>query len=111
MGRYKSVLMAEKDAREFPHHVSVPVPPCGMGGRMEVIAAWLRANVGEEWRSHGSWKGGEQSSRYMFRAFEAAERFRCALALENWTCPFQIVNAVALRRRCKAGKERATSRM
>ena len=21
MGRYKSVLMAEKDAREFPHHV------------------------------------------------------------------------------------------
>lgn len=31
MGRYKSVLMAEQDARDFPHHVLVPVPPNGLG--------------------------------------------------------------------------------
>ena len=35
----KSVLMSELDVRDVPHHVLVPVPPSGLGGRMNVIAA------------------------------------------------------------------------
>lgn len=79
MGRYKSVLMAEKDAGDFPHHVGVPVPPTGLGKRMDVIAAWLGTNIGPDWRSHGRWENGVHTSRYMFRTPEAAEQFREAL--------------------------------
>jgi hypothetical protein len=53
MGRYKSVLMAEQDARDFPHHVLVPVPPNGLGKRMDAIAAWIDLNIGPDWRMHG----------------------------------------------------------
>ena len=79
MGRYKSVLMAEKDARDFPHHVGVPVPPTGLGKRMDVIAAWLDTNIGPDWRSHGNWEKGVHTSRYMFRSIEDARAFSLAL--------------------------------
>lgn len=79
MGRYKSVLMAARDAKAFPHHVEVPVPDHGMGRRMDVIAQWLNRRVGTQWRSHGQWNGGEQISRYMFCEAGNAEMFRAAL--------------------------------
>ncbi len=79
MGRYKSVLMAEKDARDFPHHVELPIPPFGLGKRLDIIAAWLNTHIGPDWRSHSHLEKGEHTARYMFRSEQDAERFRSAL--------------------------------
>ena len=65
MGRYKSVLMAEKDARDFPHHVELPIPPYGLGKRLDVIATWLNRNIGPDWRSHSHLEKGEHTALYI----------------------------------------------
>jgi hypothetical protein len=83
MGRYKSVLMAEKDAREFPHHVEFPIPPLGLGKRLDVIAAWLDTNIGPDWRSHSHFAKGGHTASYMFRTEDVADRFRSALGSQN----------------------------
>ena len=79
MGRYKSVLMAEKDARDFPHHVELPIPPFGLGKRHDIIAAWLNTNIGPDWRSHSHLERGEDTALYMFRRHDEAVRFSEAL--------------------------------
>lgn len=79
MGRYKSVLMAESDAKAFPHHVDVPVPGNGLGQQMDRMADWLRRAVGDEWRAHGARAGGAHLARYMFRTQKDADAFRRAL--------------------------------
>jgi len=79
MGRYKSVLMAEKDARDFPHHVELPIPPFGLGKRLDIIAAWLNTNIGPERRSHSHLEKGEHTASYMFRSVQDAAEFRQAL--------------------------------
>lgn len=79
MGRYKSVLMAEQDARDFPHHVFVSVPPNGLGKRMDTIAAWIDLNVGAGWRMHGHLGKDGHMACYMFRSEGAAGVFRLAL--------------------------------
>jgi hypothetical protein len=78
MGRYKSVLMAARDAKEFPHHVDVPVPGNGLGKQMDWMAEWLRREFGAEWRSHGAVPAGVHVSRYMFRTRMEAEKFESA---------------------------------
>ena len=79
MGRYKSVLMAEQDARDFPHHVLVPVPPNGLGKRMDVIAAWIDLKIGSDWRMHGHYGNDGHMACYMFRSEGAAGVFQAAL--------------------------------
>lgn len=79
MGRYKSLLMAEKDARDFPFHVDVEVPPMGLGRQMNIMSAWITGNLGGEWRSHGLRAGGRDVSRYMFRTRAEAAAFAAAL--------------------------------
>ena len=83
MGRYKSVLMAEKDARDFPHHVELPISPFGLGKRLDIIAAWLNTNIGPGWRSHSHLEKGEHTALYMFRRGADAKRFRSALDNES----------------------------
>ena len=78
MGRYKSLLMAEKDARAFPHHVEVPVPPMGLGKQVDLIETWLRQTLGDEWRHHGSGGGRNHVARFMFRSRMDAELFEAA---------------------------------
>lgn len=85
MGRYKSVLMAEKDAKDFPYHVDVPVPPMGLGKQMDVIEAWLRQVMGAEWREHGAGGGHNHVARYMFRTRMDAERFEAAWRAGNFS--------------------------
>lgn len=83
MGRYKSVLMAKRDARQFPYHVDVPVPPEGLGTRLDVMSDWLVGTFGWNWRCHGGTAKGIHVARFMFRtqtdaaAFE--EGLRCNL--------------------------------
>ena len=84
MGRYKSVLMAEKDARDFPHHVELPIPPFGLGKRLDIIAAWLNTHIGPEWRSHSHLEKGEHTARYMFRSEEDAAEFETAIKSERF---------------------------
>jgi hypothetical protein len=79
MGRYKSVLMAARDAKEFPYHVDLPVPGNGLGKRMVAIADWLNAHFGSEWRSHGQLIAGVHTARYMFRTRRDADFFQDAL--------------------------------
>ncbi len=79
MGRYKSVLMAERDARDFPHHVELPIPPFGLGKRLDIIAAWLNINIGPDWRSHSHLERGEDTALYMFKRHDEAVRFSEAL--------------------------------
>ncbi len=85
MGRYKSVLMAERDARSFPHHVDVIVPPMGLGKQMDVMAAWLQANCSAGWRSHGKRAAGVHIARYMFEARTEAEAFEAVRATGLFT--------------------------
>ena len=78
MGRYKSVLMAERDAKDFPYHVDVPVPPMGFGKQMDVIESWLRQTLDNEWRQHGSGSRGYHVARYMFRTKTDSDLFEAA---------------------------------
>lgn len=80
MGRYKSVLMAQKDAREFPYHVEVPVPPTGLGKRLDIISDWLGQNVGPDWRQHGHLRNGKHTACYMFQTQENARLFKDAVS-------------------------------
>ena len=78
MGRYKSMLMAEKDARAFPYHVDIPVPPMGLGKQLDLMEDWLRQTLGAEWRHHGSGGGRNHVARFMFRSRMDAELFEAA---------------------------------
>lgn len=80
MGRYKSVLMATLDARDYPHHVDVPVPGMGLGKQLDDLENWLRQTFGAEWRQHGARTGGVHVARFMFRSCSDAELFEAALA-------------------------------
>lgn len=79
MGRYKSVLMAKKDAREFPHHVRVPVPAHGLGKRLITITDWLDKNFGNAWRMHSRFDKGVHTVGFMFRTEDDATLFGLAL--------------------------------
>lgn len=78
MGRYKSVLMAQRDAREYPYHVDMPVPPMGLGKQMDAIESWLRGALGDNWRKHGAGVGSAHVARYMFRSRTEADLFEAA---------------------------------
>lgn len=78
MGRYKSVLKARADAREFPHQVDVPVPPMGLGSLRDEIERWLHSALGTEWRHHGAGNGAAHVARFMFRTRKDAELFETA---------------------------------
>ncbi|KDA01284.1 hypothetical protein [Hyphomonas oceanitis] len=80
MGRYKSVLMAKKDAREFPYRVALPIPPTGHGKRLDIIAAWINTNIGPDWRMHSHLERGEHMALYMFRTEQLASHYRQALS-------------------------------
>ncbi len=80
MGRYKSVLMAQRDARSFPFHVDVNVPPLGLGKQIDVMTAWLDKRIGADWRCHGKQEAGVHVARYMFRTQSDADAFGAALA-------------------------------
>jgi len=79
MGRYKSVLRAKQDARDFRHHVELPIPGHGLGKRLDVLSSWLNETFGDEWRLHGKFRKGEHTAYFMFRTPEAARMFRQAL--------------------------------
>jgi len=70
--------MAEKDAKAYPHHVDVPVPPIGFGKQMDIIESWLRKALGAEWRQHGTGAGHNHAARFMFRTRSDAQLFEAA---------------------------------
>jgi len=75
MGRYKSVLMAEKDARNFAYTVDISVPGKGLGLRMDEMANWLKANAKAEWAEHGKMVEGRHVARYYFKSPWDAQAF------------------------------------
>lgn len=79
MSRYKSVLKARRDAKEFAHHVDVPVPASGLGIRLDILNDWLVDKVGNEWRQHGTNAAGVHVARFMFRTKIDADTFEAAL--------------------------------
>jgi len=74
--------MANKDAQEFPYHVEMPIPPSGLGKRLDIIAAWLNTSMGPDWRSHSHLERGEHRARYMFHTLTAATLFDSAIQNE-----------------------------
>ncbi|MEM7662775.1 MAG: hypothetical protein AAF292_11035 [Pseudomonadota bacterium] len=66
MGRYKSQLNADRDAKLFPHAVDIPVPNRGLGNRMDVMDEWCADHVLDQWASHGVRVEYEHRSRYYF---------------------------------------------
>lgn len=79
MSRYKSVLKARRDAKEFAHHVDVPVPATGLGMRLDILSDWLSDEMGTEWRQHGTNAAGVHVARFMFRTKSDADAFEAAL--------------------------------
>ena len=53
MGRYKSILKAESDARRLPYTVDIPVPGTGLGKQMDEMTDWLLTHAKCEWAEHG----------------------------------------------------------
>ncbi len=82
MGRYKSVLKAESDARRFQNTVDVPVPPNGLGSRMDEMEHWLRTNAKCEWATHGVSSRGVHCAHYYFESPWDAHRFGQEFGLE-----------------------------
>jgi hypothetical protein len=87
LGRYKSVLRAQADARAFPYHVDIPVPPLGLGGRMDIIERWLRQSLGSDWRHHGAASGRAHVARFMFRTPTDAAAFENAMKQSERSSP------------------------
>jgi hypothetical protein len=41
--------------QNFPHRVDVPVPPGGLGNRLNQMLAWCVMNIrAEDWEQHGA---------------------------------------------------------
>lgn len=54
MGRYKSLLLAEIDARRFEHAVDILVPGTGLGKQLDVMTLWCKRNCRrDDWAEHG----------------------------------------------------------
>jgi hypothetical protein len=52
MARRRSQAKREAE-RLFPHHVDVPVPPGGLGRRINDMVAWCQARLREDaWTQH-----------------------------------------------------------
>jgi hypothetical protein len=75
MGRYKSILKAENDARRLFHTVDIPVPGHGLGKRLDDMTDWLLKNAKCEWATHGHLEQGRHIARYYFESPWDAHRF------------------------------------
>ena len=75
MGRYKSVLTAEQDARDMPFTVDVPVPGDGLGRRMDTFSNWLGINAKGYWAQHGKIVERKHIARYCFSSPWDAKNF------------------------------------
>jgi hypothetical protein len=65
---YETRLAAE---RRFPHRVDVPAPAGGLGGRLDAMHEWCRANVAaDRWEQHGqSERQPDQIAQYFARFY------------------------------------------
>jgi hypothetical protein len=83
MTRYH--YQTRRDAeRRYPHRVDIPVPPNGLGGRLNEMLAWCRERL-TEWEHHGVTAGRDERGvasdavRFYFMDEIAARQFR-----ERW---------------------------
>ncbi|MEO9970111.1 MAG: hypothetical protein ABJG15_09870 [Hyphomonadaceae bacterium] len=54
MPRYKSTLTAEIDAKRFEHAADIPVPPTGLGKRLDAMHDWCAMHCEkDDWAGHG----------------------------------------------------------
>lgn len=75
MGRYKSVLQAEQDAREMPFTVDIPVPGDGLGRRMNSFDNWLCIHAKGYWAQHSKTIDRQHFARYYFSSPWDAKNF------------------------------------
>lgn len=68
MGRYKSVLQADSDARRFSYAVDLPVPPKGLGRHLDDIAYWLNSHAKGRWATHSKTQNYIHLARYYFES-------------------------------------------
>ena len=68
MGRYKSILKAESDARRLPYTVDIPVPGTGLGKQMDEMTDWLLTHAKCEWAEHGRLGERQHVARYYFES-------------------------------------------
>lgn len=54
MGRYKSLLTSQIDARRFEHAVDIEVPGRGLGRQLDVMNDWCNSRCNnDQWANHG----------------------------------------------------------
>ncbi len=71
----KGELTAAQIDRDWPYQVEIPVPPLGLGGRLNDLHAEA-STVDAEYRTRSRTDGAEHFIRFCFRSSRAATDFR-----------------------------------
>lgn len=77
MGPYREIRTIAFLEKEYPHVIEVPIPPKGLGRKLDQIEAWLSQRI--ERREYGRWgrfRNGMDIAIWAFRTPEAASNFR-----------------------------------
>ena len=80
LGHPARMLIKREAEAAFAHRVDVPVPPFGLGQRLNHMRAWCRDRCGRDWAQHHHSEGRlNDFARFYFSRPEDAAAFR-----ERW---------------------------
>ena len=78
MARYKGQRKVSKNERDFPHHVEMPLPPCGFGRRLDEMNDWHLEQGIQSVRGRGHYESDRHYIKWCFADRETAEAFKRA---------------------------------
>jgi|GEM_PF-7090504 len=90
----RSISRKKLYEQNFPYKVDIPVPPEGLGRRINEMVAWCKENVAQ-WESHGRSEGLQDFARFYFMDAKTAEFFATRWGGQirgvkrSWTAPLQ----------------------
>jgi len=76
MVRYRELRTIAQLEKEFPYIVEVPIPPGGLGRRLDKLEAWLAAQIDrKDFGRWGRWREGRDIAVWAFRDAAIASAF------------------------------------
>ncbi|WP_374303785.1 hypothetical protein [Ferrovibrio sp.] len=77
MVRYRELRTIAQLEREFPYIVEVPIPPGGLGRRLDKLEAWLAIRIErKDFGRWGRWRDGRDIAVWAFREPAIASAFQ-----------------------------------
>lgn len=77
MVRYRELRTIAQLEKEFPYIVEVPIPPGGLGRRLDKLEAWLVTRIDrKDFGRWGRWREGQDIAVWAFREAAIASAFQ-----------------------------------